>query len=179
MWWEVPHGTARPAICWPASLLAWFWASRQKTQQFGSTTISNAQCGGVTMQQQHPPCPPCFLQIGAQGVQAGLWEGRIQGVTLVVNMSTTEAQYPPDIITPDVRYDLASQELYDSWTLTGIQSAPPSIDGDEDRWSETTTLSSSVLNYVYENGRRYASYGKGNYVCACCFDIAVDSQEID
>lgn len=30
-------------------------------------------------------------------------------------------------------------------------------------YSDTTSLSSSVLNYVYENGRRYASDRKGEY----------------
>jgi hypothetical protein len=30
--------------------------------------------------------------------------------------------------------------------------------------SDTTSLSSSVFNYVYENGRRYASERLGNYL---------------
>ena len=30
--------------------------------------------------------------------------------------------------------------------------------------SDTTSLSSSVFNYVYENGRRYASERFGNYL---------------
>ena len=35
--------------------------------------------------------------------------------------------------------------------------------GDDDAVSETTSLRSSVLEHVYENGRRYHSYRQGAY----------------
>ena len=36
--------------------------------------------------------------------------------------------------------------------------------GDSDISSFTTSIASSVLNYVYENGRRYHSYREGQYL---------------
>jgi hypothetical protein len=34
---------------------------------------------------------------------------------------------------------------------------------DSDRESQTTSLKSSVTNYVYENGRRYHAFRQGSY----------------
>lgn len=44
-----------------------------------------------------------------------------------------------------------------------IDSDRDSSYGDSDAASETTSLRSAVLNYIYENGRRYHSYRAGSY----------------
>jgi hypothetical protein len=44
-----------------------------------------------------------------------------------------------------------------------VDSDGDSTFGDNDSASETTSLRSAVLNYVYENGRRYHSYRAGAY----------------
>jgi hypothetical protein len=44
-----------------------------------------------------------------------------------------------------------------------IDSDRDSSYGDSDAASETTSLRSAVLNYIYENGRRYHSFRAGAY----------------
>jgi hypothetical protein len=44
-----------------------------------------------------------------------------------------------------------------------IDSDRDSAYGDSDVASETSSLRSAVLDYVYENGRRYHSYRQGSY----------------
>lgn len=41
--------------------------------------------------------------------------------------------------------------------------ADSSYGGEDDHQSQTTSLKSSITNYVYENGRRYHSYREGSY----------------
>lgn len=44
-----------------------------------------------------------------------------------------------------------------------IDSDRDSSYGDSDAASETTSLRPAVMNYIYENGRRYHSYRAGSY----------------